>query len=110
MSLLNDKLNTWAGTDNIDYADPALGIAHCFKWLVPKLDKKVGGTEAWITGLDIIFSYGASQGGIICGVRAEVLVKGVHHTEYSVVAKTPALALCLAIKKLIDSEKELSSS
>jgi len=39
MSQLNDKLNTWVGTDGIDYTDPDLGIAHCFKHLVPKIIK-----------------------------------------------------------------------
>lgn len=29
-----NKLNTWAGTKDIDYTDTELGIAYCFKELL----------------------------------------------------------------------------
>jgi len=114
---LNKKLAEWVGKDDEEflwYVDNVLrreelnftqSLDACFKWLVPKLDKKVEGTNRWITGLDITFSYGAHQGGIICGVQAEVLVKSVHNTICDSISETPALALCLAIEKLIDGGK-----
>lgn len=110
-----DHLLWWVRPDNTiitgsyeglpDFTDPVWGIAHCFKWLVPKLNKKGEGTDFWIVGLDITFSYGAHQGGVISSVQAEVSVKGVHNTQYSSLAETPALALCKAIEKLIDNKQ-----
>ena len=91
MWLLNDKLNTWAGTEGIDYTDAEVGIAHCFKWLVPKL--MYGQCEIH-TGMN------ANKG------QAFARVWYGFHTHYEEYAETPALALCLAIKNLITEEKK----
>ena len=96
---LYGRYDTWLYPDGKYGNQPDLDLNNLFKYAVPKLDKKVSGTNAWITGLDITFSYGAHQGGIICGVQAEVLVKDVHNTQYSSITGDPALALFWAIYK-----------
>ena len=84
MNDLNRKLNAWAGTDGIDYTDTEIGIAHCVKWLIPKLG------EYEITfddeGSTCIF---LGDDPVIC---------------YEAIDKDPATALCLAISKVIDNE------
>lgn len=82
--ILLKKLNDWAGTKNINYTDPELGIAHCFKWLVPKFNN------------DVLLSHAPNLSDWHC----DILGKQVYIGE----EKTPALALCKAILRLIDSE------
>ena len=94
MSLLNDKLNTWAETDGIDYTDTELGIAHCFKWPVPKLQDKGYMVE--------LYSY--EQKGYkvsVYHITGQVDIPVAITTN-----ETPALAVCLAIEKLIDGEEK----
>jgi hypothetical protein len=62
----------------------------CFKWLVPKLygfwlHRSINCRDFYFEG-----SYGDADGA----------------THYNAEANTPALALCLAIEKLIDSEEK----
>ena len=89
MSQLNDKLNAWVGTDGIDYTDTEIGIAHCFKWLVPKLNEPViqfrthFNNSKWYAYIKIDCSPWESEG----------------------YGETPALALCLALGKLYSGTK-----
>ena len=98
MSLLNDKLNTWAGTKGIDYTDTEFGIAYCFKWLVPKL-----GTWVIRNYVPQIVTY--------LKPRAEVSWQGGDPEVKggwlwgNGEAETATLALCLAIEKLTDKEE-----
>ncbi len=99
-TLLN-KLNRWAGTNDVDYTSEDIGLSACFKWLVPKLkpygllgicfhnsviDKVLTPDEVW---------------GFECHIKLEKYILG----RFDGQAETPALALCLAIEKLIDGEK-----
>lgn len=91
-------LNKWAGTEGIDYADPEWGISYCFKWLVPKLEyreillvPRPTKTQSW--------SCWIGRFGIGRGTMPESVVEG---------EETPALALCLAIEKLIGVEMKLN--
>ena len=73
----------------LDFTDPVWGISYCFKWLVPKLRE-----ERYHYKLNSV-----REGGHFAVVW--------RHTEgliYNAQAETPALALCLAISKLIDGE------
>jgi len=83
MKELNKKLNTWAGTMDVEYTHPVYGIAHCFKWLVPKLD-----VDYIQLSPTLIQWY--------CYVETGELMAEAE-------AENPALALCLAIERLIDS-------
>ena len=94
MSLFNDKLNTWAGTKGIDYTDHEFGIAHCFKWLVPKV-RELG----WDMAIYCSDDYSAEFYGKDYRGDYE---RGSGRYETS--AKTSALALCLAISKLIEQD------
>jgi len=99
---LNEKLAEWAGFHSVHYRD---GETHgydtkealywlqftqsldaCFKWLVPKIQDDDYSQEV------TIYQYPNGWGCYIGDMR-----------KYQV-AETPALALCLAIEKLIDSE------
>ena len=84
------KLNKWAGTKGIDYLSEDTGLSACFKWLVPNLGK-------------YIVRFGNPLDKVYCHLYTEA-------TNWIMwVAETPlhqeALALCLAIEKLIDGEK-----
>lgn len=93
---LNEKLAKWGGLEVDDifdmwkYPPPNFtdSLDACFKWLVPKLPDYDGiefweSTEGWVC--DIV--YGIS-------IEDERQVAGI--------GSNPALALCLAIEKLID--------
>ena len=84
MKELNEKLNTWARTKAIDYTDTEIGIAHCFKHLMPKL-------QYWKI--------------VTFGKRYEAMIaRDSMGSYYSDIAETPTLAICRAIEKLIDVE------
>ena len=72
-----------------DFTDPDLGIAHCFKWLVPKLKPKKLIMETYYEGAKLCYSV---------TVLSEKQSGGI----WSGNDKDPALALCKAIEKLID--------
>ena len=106
MEELNRKLLEFAGFDWLDnwgvwhypdethrdnlsakapnFTDPEFGIAYCFKWLVPK------------TPLQEIYIQPVDEGWQV----------DIERGEYWATAETPALALCRAIEKLIDGEKD----
>jgi len=90
-TLLNNKLNEWAGTKGIDYIND---ISACFKWLVPKL-----------TRYDLWCDVGWNGTSKVQGKQHFALVQLEEQTEV-VAEKTTVLALCLAIHKLIDAGKE----
>ena len=82
---LLDKLNEWAGTTDVEYTHKKFGIAYCFEYIVPKLGF-----------VDLTFCKCDD------GTWEFVLdMGGVHYLE---VDKTPALALCRAVAKLIEEE------
>lgn len=97
MNELNKKLAEWAGLhprersdghtiERIDQPNFTNSLDACFKWLVPKL-QGMGATVC----LDILLT---------C-----TLATIVYKAEmYEASEKVPALALCLAIEKLIDKE------
>jgi len=108
---LNRKLAEWAGFKFVDSSkkdvtlyelagilnkgrpDFTQSLDACFEWLVPKLDYPLLLSSS--IGTDKITRYA-------CLIE----VYDVHPTEYSVVSiETPALALCLAIERLIDKEQ-----
>ena len=104
---LNKKLAEWAGINPIPmekiYYDHSTEIVEdlpnftqsldaCFKWLVPKLNLE----EDELYG--ITFTYNQPDGGITCSVATE---KKLSQAQ----GGNSALALCLAIEKLIDGEK-----
>ena len=117
MEELNKKLAEWAGfytiTEHYDcgYGDTiATSWVHkdcydsnkppdfinsldaCFKWLVPKLAGDYQLTFEW------------ALGGIECSWTIEECCESIKRNCYHCNAETPALALCLAIAKLIDGE------
>ena len=70
----------------------------CFKWLVPKLNKQ----HSWI-----ILQQHSFKSEWICQIWYKPPKPAKYPTNQAVVeAETPALALCKAIEKLIDSEVE----
>ena len=100
---LNEKLNVWAGTVGIDYVND---ISVCFKWLVPKLQ---GLNKPYGVGIQID-CMGGSQDWYchLNSVRTPIPKgKDILDRRFGVYAvdKTPALALCRAILKLIDGDK-----
>ena len=71
----------------------------CFKWLVPKLSGDYRISLEW------------SLGGIICAWTIEECSENIKRSCYYSSTNTcdggsPALALCLAIEKLIDGERK----
>ena len=100
MKELNDKLNTWAGTNGIDYTDPEFGIAQCFKWLVPKLLEKLIFVELHVSSNDcfaVLKDYGNARQKIESLPRYDIDMP-----TWLADAETPSLAFCLAIEKFID--------
>jgi len=98
---LNKKLAEWAGINSIpmekiyydhtteifeELPDFTQSLDACFKWLVPKLDY-----------VEIKMNV-APSGDVFWNAHIEAEYKK------SVTSETPALALCYAIEKLIDSE------
>lgn len=98
---LNEKLAKWAGFTNIEFLDTCIlanppegredeeftldftnSLDACFKWLVPKLREKSKGVT------------------IYCWDSLTTVKIG----DVTIQDKDPALALCLAIEKLIDIE------
>lgn len=115
---LNEKLAKWAG---LHRNDPTGGfwwdiegneifnfhkrdergftdsLDACIKWLVPKLGKT-------LIGIDFIPPY-RKQGEWLCNVEFEKVYMGRFIIEsYRAKGETSALALCLAIEKLIDGD------
>ncbi len=94
---LDNKTNCWqewqfpdgskhyAG-DLPDFTDPVWGIAHCFKWLVPKLE-----------GLQQIILQPDEDGRWYLGMTVE-------DELYENIGFYPAQALCNAIEKLVQVE------
>ncbi len=79
--------------ETIDFTDPVLGIAYCFKLLVPKLsfweiirDERAGGFTQ-------VFVWGFNEKNEVEGVG---VYKGI---------EAPALAFCLAVEQLADEKK-----
>ena len=66
------------------FLDPELGIAYCFKWLVPKLKPKTLMMETYENGYDWCILSEKPSGGAWNGYD-----------------NNPALALCLAIKEVM---------
>lgn len=107
---LNKKLTEWVGIKFTDptkkyvtlreYADIlndgrpdfTQSLDACFKWLVPKLQDQ----ELFVTLLTSSIQF--PDGSFSC-----LLSLGMH-VQIETRAKTSALALCLAIEKLIDSQ------
>ncbi len=111
MDELNRKIAEWVGfeylshlsawnlrqTDGLldlheeipDFTDPEWGIAHLFKWVVPKLDY-------WLISQET----GKSVGAVV-----QYLGQSFTHLD-----ETPALAMCYAVIKLIDSQVPSSIS
>ncbi len=94
---LNKKLNEWAGTTDVEYTHPTFGIAYCFKWLEPKLEYEtitfvpITGTATELTSLQ---KWGC-----------KILLRGWKKSVSAIGdSKNPALALCLAIEKLISED------
>ena len=77
----------WYKAISTDYFTSSLDA--CFKWLVPKLFHK-----------DIMVRTVHSSG----TPSFEGYLHRIGHGDYWGVAETPALALCLALEKLIDAE------
>ena len=104
---LNKKLAEWAGFrfydygnstivfdseensyESPDFTDPELGIAYCFKWLVPELLSRNYYVEIIQGEVDDATCH---------------LHTNLNKPEFLTYAKTPALALCLAIEKLMEA-------
>lgn len=87
-----------------DFTDPELGIAYCFKWLVPKTDYDTLIFWNNISSLGKIdYAAGIMRGkdnDLVCWTRNLPVEECP-----SPVNENPALALCLAVEKLIDGEK-----
>ena len=88
---LKKKLNDWAGTENIDYLCDESGLSACFKWLVPK-----------VTANDD-YTLQVAQSKYHTTVHITPHYEGTPNFRYyGEDGQKPALALCLAIEKLID--------
>lgn len=73
-----------------DFTDPEWGIAHLFKWVVPKL---------YAYDLHTVWT---DINHVTIQTRAAVYRDNA--TEYVAIGDTPALALCYAVEKLIDAQ------
>ncbi len=82
------------------FLDPDIGIAHCFKWLVPKL-KPLGllSLEFHNSVIDKVLTPDEVWG-YECHIKLEKYILD----RFDGQAETPALALCLAIEKLIEEK------
>lgn len=108
---LNKKLAEWAGitffVGGWKYPDGTKGssvnftksLDACFKWLVPKLKPEVVKLIP-IAGIEMFKDYGKKWGCILTPERWVGKISAIADDNSS-----PALALCLVIKKLIDSER-----
>jgi len=88
-----NKLNRWAGTKGINYADCDLGMAYCFRYLATRLTTIVS-----IVKINFIVSSHTEEGAcctIANGLRGEVMS--------TVDEETPTIAFCLAVEKIIDA-------
>ena len=85
------KLNDWAGTEGIDFLSEDIGLSACFKWLVPKL--------AHIN----IMVHPRDGKNYKKFIKVEVWTDEEQEPKQAV-AETPALALCLAILRLIEQD------
>ena len=89
------------GGKNYGLPDFTSSLDACFKWLVPKMEN-VGGRR-----LEEIHLYPTSRGNYLCELDM-VQIEDRRSPECEVkwaAAETSALALCLAIEKLIDAEE-----
>ena len=119
---LNRKLAEWAGFENISHLaikphpnfvmwrcpdggtifDNAPNFTQsldaCFKWLVPKLTniKQMGSRKT----VEIIRFFEFKKDSTWCHLETD------WQAEFETIGETPALALCNAIEKLIDDEKD----
>ena len=110
--VLNKKLAEWAGLplDATDFGLPynqqvykppnfTESLDACFKWLVPKLPlKKINWKRNWGTESDLYMSFRTTW----------EIVLDLHEIPFHVEGKdnNPALALCLAIEKLLEVKDE----
>ena len=95
---LNKKLAEWVGMAHIHYVTPinfTESLDECFKWLVP-----------WGEIEEITFMF--SSNAVSCDVEAgfKFYEGHVNVDSFKEAQKKSALALCLAIEKLIDGEKK----
>lgn len=116
MDEVNKKLAEWAGFTQKDYnvPSPLGGIALMFQgWLSPKGEKLHGRFPIFTESLDACERWlmpKLHQVTIIWEFNNQCYAEVVIQPEYEYIhykewAETPALALCLAIEKLIDGEK-----
>ena len=93
---LNKKLTKWVGLDYFKSRNFTESLDACFKWLVPKLDK-----------LNItcgLVAYCDKDDESMKPYYAWLASVDKPYDSWFADAGTPALALCLAIEKLIDRE------
>lgn len=74
-----------------DFTDPVWGIAHLFKWVVPKVYDME------------LYKVNRFEGEWQAAYRARVRLARKHWLDYCT-DKEPALALCYAVEKLIDAQ------
>lgn len=118
---LNDKLLEFAGftkdgefrvvgpapshkvIETPDFTDPNIGIAHCLRWLVPKLF-----TWSLSKNWEIQKDFSMKANGVI----ASVDLLPIDPDKYDeikpsqAIAETPAVAFCLAVETQIDAKKD----
>ena len=93
---LNEKLNEWAGTKEVDYLSKDSGLSACFRWLVPKLYPYPQNK------MHIHFKRDTSYPEHINEINCWFYQGGRMDMYEGWSLDSPALALCLAIEKLIE--------
>ena len=95
---LRNKLNIWAGTKDIDFLCEESGLSACFKWLVPKLKESY-------TLQHIDYDMIRNQVLVWYWIRHRPKAPDEFTAKWGI-DPNPALALCLAINKMIEQEIE----
>ncbi len=94
---LDIKLGEWAGVVHL-HLRFTQSLGACFQWLMPELDVCIVEVRKG-KGLP------KGKGAYSCGAIGLQTKQGWVHYDAESTVDTASLALCLAIEKLIDSEK-----
>lgn len=88
---LEQRLNEWCGTQEVDFLSEDCGLSNLFKWAVPQARSKFG-----VARIQFCYFEDTIQCTLFGGVGAETVI------SRSDLAKDEAQALALAVMRCVD--------